>query len=110
MPREQGQVNRHRFATQLGRGSRGVDAVECDERRLRALATGVDTLQFSARGELRSDVVRDLEPWRGLGKAEGGRAPARLWRPGTPFLIKDHGARGSLACPKDPSGPTPWMG
>jgi hypothetical protein len=61
---------------------------------LRVLASGVDTLQFSARGELRSDVVRDLERWRDLAKAEGGRAPVTLWRTGTPFLVKDHGARG----------------
>lgn len=64
------------------------------KRKLRVLTSGVDNIYFSAHGDLRAGVLEDLERWRDQAKAEGERVRVNLWRTGTPFLVKEHGARG----------------
>ena len=77
----------------MSRGGCVVTAGEAQT--LRVLSMGVDTLVFSALGELRADVLDDLERWRAQARVEDGRlARVTLPRSGAPFLAKDHGARG----------------
>jgi hypothetical protein len=68
-------------------------AVADEARKLVVLSSGVDSLNLSAWGDLQDGVLSALAEKREQARLAGEPVRLNLWKTGTPFDVKPHGAR-----------------